>query len=375
MAEKRVLSRLVSIIIGAVLIAGAVIAVFFFKWKETPPAEPPVVRPLKTMVIGKLMEPVGRKYPGQIVANEKVKLAFQVDGKLIKLNFLKGQEVPKDYVLGRIDPRDFEYDLDAKRAVREQKEADEKRYKQAFKAKVATDKELDDAISAYRLAVAREKTAAKALDDTYLRAPFVGIVADKYVENFQHVHAKQEILSLQAINIVKAEVSIPEQRIALYKEIKDRVKFYATFDFLPGREFDVKLREYATVADPVTQTYLVTFVMPAPKDVNILPGMTVTINERMTASKVAKGVGYLVPLAAAPVDGLGQYYVWVVKPHKDGTYIVHRVNVQVGEMEENKIFILKGVAKGDRIATAGVHFLQEGQRVTLFKSKGAAKLR
>ncbi|MCD4825667.1 MAG: efflux RND transporter periplasmic adaptor subunit [Phycisphaerae bacterium] len=375
MARKGLLSRLVSIVIGAVLIVVAVVAVFFFKWKETPPAEPPVVRPLKTMLIGELMEPVGRKYPGEIIANDKVKLAFQVDGKLIKLDFLKGQQVPKGYVLGRIDPRDFEYKLQAKRAVFEKKKADKKRYKEAFKAKVATAKELDDAIAAYELAAAEEKIAAKALDDTYLRAPFAGIIADKYVDNFQDVRAKQDILSLQAIDIVKAEVDVSEGRIATYKQIKDRVKFRATFDFLPGRAFDVELKEYTTDADPITQTYRVTFVMPAPKDVNILPGMTVTINERLIAQKDTKGAGYLVPVAAAPVDDLGQYYVQVVKPDKGDTHTVHRMNVKVGEMEEDKIFILEGVTRGQRIATAGVRSLREGQRVTLFKPKGAAKLR
>ena len=37
----------------------------------------------------------------------------------------------------------------------------------------------------------------------------------------------------------------------------------------------------------------------------------------------------------------------------------------LGEMMEGVIQVLDGVAPGDRIAAAGVHFLQEGQRVRL----------
>ena len=375
MARKGFLSRLIGIVIGAVMVAAAIVAVFFFQMDRNPPDEPEPIRPLKTMVVGEAMESVGRKYPGKIAPEDEVSLAFQVNGPLIELNVKKGDRVPKDFLLARIDPRDFKHDLDAKRATRLQKKNDMEKFEEAFRAEVATQKEVDDAKSAYDVAVAREKIAAKALKDTYLRAPFAGLVADKFVNNFQNVKAKQKILSLQNITSVKAEVSVPEERVAMQQALKDRVRFVATFDYLPGREFDVKLHEFTTVADPKTQTYLAAFIMPAPKDVNILPGMTVTIHEYVLARKGAKGAGYSLPIDAVSVDGLGVYYVWVLKSGEDDIYTVHRVNVKVGEMMGDKIFVLDGVAKGDRIATAGVHFLQEDQRVTLFKPKGAAKLK
>jgi multidrug efflux system membrane fusion protein len=42
---------------------------------------------------------------------------------------------------------------------------------------------------------------------------------------------------------------------------------------------------------------------------------------------------------------------------------VHRVDVKVGEMMQNEILVIEGLAKGDRIAAAGVHLLQEGRPV------------
>jgi RND family efflux transporter MFP subunit len=137
------------------------------------------------------------------------------------------------------------------------------------------------------------------------------------------------------------------------------------FDSMPKREFDVKLHEYAMEADPLTQTYLVTFSMPSPEDVMILPGMTATIWEYPLRDKEQEGV-VLVPIEAVPVDGNGKYYVWTIKKEADDEYSVTRKDVQVGKIEEDKIQILSGLSKGEKIAASGTHMLQEGQKVREF---------
>jgi len=40
------------------------------------------------------------------------------------------------------------------------------------------------------------------LSDTYLRAPFAGNIAKRYVENFEEVQAKEPIVSLQDVSRV-----------------------------------------------------------------------------------------------------------------------------------------------------------------------------
>ena len=162
-------------------------------------------------------------------------------------------------------------------------------------------------------------------------------------------------------------VNIPEQRIALSKKYTDRYRYVATFDYLPGREFDVILKEFTTQADPATQTFAATFVMPAPKDVVLLPGMTPTIREYLKVDIVdVLAEGFPVPIETVPVDGVGQYYVWKVVQGAGDTWTVHRVDVRVGPMQKGTILVVEGLKQGDRIAAAGVHFLHEGQQVSLY---------
>jgi len=367
MSGSRTRSRLIGSLVGLVLVVVAVCSVFLIDWRPKPPPEPVLVRPLKTMVIRSPMALSVRKYPGKVKAYREVALAFQVGGALIEFPVKKGQKVAKGELLARLDPRDYQHALDeAEAKLAEAKalwERMERLYKQGDAAKV----EYEEHKRAFLVAKAAAEQARKNLAETYLRAPFAGLVADTFVENFQNVRAKQPILSLQNVEQVEIVIHVPQERVVRARRDKGRFRFVATFESLPGREFDVSLKEFSTEADPATQTFEATFVMPAPQDVLILPGMTVTIVETpRQPSATTQAVGFLVPADAVPVDSQGRYYVWRIEEHADGTGTVHRLDVEVGEMMGDKILVRKGLKQGDRIALAGVHLLQEGQRVRLF---------
>jgi RND family efflux transporter MFP subunit len=363
-------SKLLGILIGLSLLTAGVLGVLFLNKPTETQTPPRPVRPLKTLIVGKPIIEPGRKYPGRIRANEEVSLAFNVAGQIIELPLKKGQRVSKSELLARLDPRDFENALADRKAVLEKAKFDLEKIRSLYEKKVAAKDELTKAQADFDKASAQVKIAAKALEDTYLRAPFAGLIANTFVKNYQNVQAKQTILSLQDISQVEIEVNIPEERIARTKESAEELKLAASFDYLPGREFKVRIKEYATEADPKTQTYEVTFVMPSPKDVRILPGMTATITEYATTLPSASEAGIAVPLGLVPIDGVGQYYVWVVQEAKDGTAKVHRQNVKVGKMTDESILVLSGVKPGQRIAAAGVHLLEEDQPVRVLRTKG-----
>ncbi len=366
MAEQKKSGMKVKIV-GLVLMVGAVISVFFMDWKKEISEEPPVIRPLKTMVIGSSFAESGRKYPGKVRAAQSAYMAFEVSGRLIERPANKGDIVKKGQLLARLDPSDYNQDLESVKAELERSRAQRDRIRKAAEKNAVSKQDVSNAEAAFDVAQAQVRIKAKALDDTYLRAKFGGRVANTLVENFENVRAKQSILVLQDISSVEIDINVPEERVALAKK-PPSFKFVASFDYLPEREFDITIKEFATEADPKTQTYAVTFSMPAPEDVNILPGMTATVKEYRQATE--EGVSsYAVPIDVVPVDGLGNYYVWLLKKGAENIYTVHRADVTVGDMIGDSIQILKGLNKGDRIAMAGVHYLQEGQEVRLLESR------
>ena len=364
-------SKLIGGVVGLVIVAAAVISVFIIDWKAEIEEPPPVVRPLKTMVVGETQAAPSRKYPGRVAAGRRVDLAFQVSGPLVEFPVGRAQEVEPGEVLARIDPRDFESNLAVHRAALEKARSDLANVKAVIARGAANPRELVDAQAAFDKAVAEETIAAKAVEDTALRAPFAGLIADKFVENFENVNAKQAILSLQDVNTVEIEINVPESVVAISKGREGEGGFVATFDFLPGREFDIQFKEFAAEADPATQTYRAIFVMPGPEDLLILPGMTATVARRSGPPLVAGSSSVTVPVDAVPIDGLGVYFVWKLRKGSGDTYTVHRGDVEVGEMIGGDILVTSGLERGDRIALAGVHLLQEGMVVRLLAPASA----
>jgi multidrug efflux system membrane fusion protein len=372
MAERRSRLGWIGRILGLALVVAAVVSVFFIDWKTEPPEEPPLIRPLKTIVVESPFASLERELPGKVKANRRVDLSFEVSGLVIEILVKKSEMVKEGQLLVRIDPRDYQNDLDSAEAELDRAEAHRDRIQVAVDKNAVAKQSLTDAIAAFEVAQAKVRIRQKALEDTYLRAKFPGIIANRFIENFENVQAKQPILSLQDISSVEVEVNIPEAFVALAKKRdiatakeEDIKKFVVTFDYLPGREFEVTGKEFATEADSKTQTYAATFIMPSPEDVNILPGMTATIHALLRVSEEDVPAGYALPVGVVPVDGRGNYYVWKVEKDAGEIYTVRRADVNVGELMEGVIQVLDGVAPGDRIAAAGVHFLQEGQRVRL----------
>lgn len=365
MTESRGKRRVVGRLVGLLLVAAAVVSVFVIDWETAVPEPEPQIRPLKTVIAGGLSTSAGRTYPGRVRANQEVKLAFQVAGPLIEFPIKKGEDVVEGALLARVDPRDFQNALDAAEAQLIEAKALWERMERLYKDGHAQEVEYEGHRRSFNVAKTRVEQAKKDLGDTYLRAPFSGVVANTFAENFENVKAKQVILSLQDVSKVEIEVNVPEKHVLLSANKENEFNLIAEFENLPGRRFEVSIKEFVTEADPVTQTFAATVVMVAPKDVTILPGMTAMITARRKDAARSQDAGFVVPVDSVAFDGTGGAHVWLVKSVDETIYTVHRVAVEVGPMHQDVMTITDGIKQGDRIASAGVHLLREGQRVRL----------
>jgi RND family efflux transporter MFP subunit len=388
-AGKHRLSRILGLAIGLPLFAAAVYLVFFvkFSFEEEAPESP--IRPLKIMDVGPPQRIITSRYPGKVKAYQEVPLSFRVQGQIIEFPVTKGQEVREGDVLAKLDPRDYEDDVATWEAQYKRRKVIYDRVAQAAKTGAVSGTDVSNAEADLEIAEAQLRTARKALDDTVLTAPFSGVVANKFVENYEDVRAKQAVLSLQDVRgNIDIEANVPESRIvtgswSAATTPRRESQLVATFDYLPGREFPVTIKEFVLEADDETQTYPVTVTMPQPTDVIILPGMTAMVTEhwRRDAAEGEEGI-ITVPIEAVVVDvplgahdtehrriDAGQYYVWTVSGEDGGVLVVNRRDVEVAGMTGDSVSVVKGLEEGDRIAAAGVNFLQVGQKVTRYVPK------
>ncbi|MGZ8908234.1 MAG: efflux RND transporter periplasmic adaptor subunit, partial [Methylobacter sp.] len=246
--------------------------------EEQKKTEAPVVRPIKLMTVGSALTGKMRKLPGTVRATDRVDLAFQVAGPLIELPVKEGQRVRKGDLLAKIDPQDYETNLrNAKGTIAKAKAAvdyavaEYKRYLnvKATDAGAVSDSVVNLKYTAQNVARADLQSAEAALaaaqdqlNYTRLRAPFTGVIARKYVDNYQEVTVKEPIMSLQNMTDVEVLMDVPESMMAPIRKTKARM--FADFAADPSRNFELQIKEVALQADELTQTYKVVTIMPAP---------------------------------------------------------------------------------------------------------------
>jgi len=327
--------------------------------KEAPPPKE-VIRPVKMMTVAGATSGGEREFPGKVRASRRVDLAFQVSGPLIELPVDEGMQVRKGQILGRILPRDFETAIAKAKANALEAEQQFQRYRDLYIKKQVSKADFDKYKADSDIAKALLKEAEDALNDTYLRASFSGVIAKRYVENFEEVQAKEPIVSLQDISRVEVLVDVPEGVIARIRSPKSRPEIFAEFSTAPGKRYKLTLKEFATQADSRTQNYQVTFEMPQPKGVNILPGMTANVIGVVPTGK-AREDQIVIPAIAVVSDESGQANVWV---YDSEAATVSQRKVTAGDLTGTAdIEILEGLNPGDTIAITGVGQLREGMKV------------
>ncbi|RKZ91694.1 MAG: efflux RND transporter periplasmic adaptor subunit, partial [Gammaproteobacteria bacterium] len=341
------------------------------------------VRPVKTIVV-ELPDAGGvRNFPASIDANKKADLSFRVAGKINELLVKEGDRVSQGDVIAKLDPTDFQIAVNDKKALFTRASNDYNRGKKLIKDGHISKMDFDKLESNFLSAKAELNLAEQQLSYTELKAPFNGVVARRYIQNFEEVQAKQQIIILNDNDILEVKFSLPENLIlrirnnddseAEYMEKREarrlNVPAVALFQSQRDKEYPLTFKEIATKADANTQTFSVTYTMPSPTDVIILPGMTATV--KIDLSKyIEMDKAFYLPVSAVAADVALKGMVWIVN---EKTMQVEPVSVDVGKMRGSQIEVKEGIKAGQRVVIAGVPFLSKGLKVSLMTEAEQAK--
>jgi RND family efflux transporter MFP subunit len=329
----------------------------------------PVVRPVKIFTVGSGTAAGGFEYPGTISAAQHAEMAFEVPGRVVEFPVIEGQAVEEEAVLARLDARDYEARLASAEADLNKARADHARGQRLRKEDPGAIAQvtLDTYKRSLDVAQATYQETKKALDDTILRAPFGGRVAQKLIDDFANVRAKQPVLILQDDSHLEIDFNVPERDVVWGKadvskeEATRRVRPEVVVTSIPGRRFEARIESFTTTADPVTRTFQMTLAFDNPADVQILPGMTA---KAVIARRPGeRGQGLIIPAAAVLTAGGEGASVWLVAPE---SMTVRRTRVEVGDLTGENVLVRGGLKQGDQIAVSGVHRLKDGMQVRRF---------
>ncbi len=323
--------------------------------EAAPPA--PSVRPVKLVTVEGAAAARSTKYPAVIDAAQLSELSFQVGGLLEALPVNTTQEVERGAVIARLDQRDFESSVAEADAQFDNADTMYQRAVRLAKEDAIARSVLEERKSQLDVAAARLESVRKALNDTVLRAPFDGVVADVPVKRLQNVQAGQLIARLMSKGEFKATIQMPAGVIAQANTRVNRGVF-VMLDAAPENKIRAVFKEATLVADAASQTYAVTFTFDPPDRLVILPGMTATV-EIVSSPKTDAGTRRVtVPLAAVLSDGDARF-VWVV--NDDMTVAKRAVTVADG-IGANAV-VTGGLKAGEVVVGAGGANVSAGMTV------------
>ncbi len=316
---------------------------------------------------------------GSVRALNNVLVRSQVDGKLIVVNFVEGQDVKKGDVLGEIDPVIYQAQYDQAVAKKAQDEAqlanqrlDLARYQQLAASNAGSKQQADTqkAVVAQQEALVKADqaaidNAAATLGYTKIIAPISGRAGLRQVDQGNIIHASDAtgLVILTQLQPIAVQFSLPQQQIVRVNAASAKGALLVDVFGNDGTTvIDTgMLKGIDNQVDPTTGTLKLKAEFPN-GSFQLWPGQFV--NVRLKVETLPKAI--VVPTSAVQRGPAGTFSYVI----GDGN-IVTAKPVVVTLQNEHDAVIASGLTTSDRVVTTGFANLSDGAKVIIGKEESA----
>lgn len=286
---------------------------------------------------------------GQIESIQSVELRPEIEGRLAAILVREGAEVVKGTPLFQVDDGELKAEVARAEADRDLARQALERTRELIDQQASSQADLERAEATARSTRAQYDLLSLRLARTTVRAPFSGVVGQRFVSVGDYLTTSSRLASLQTVHPQRAAFQVPERYAAVLK-VGQRVVFRVAA--LPGKEY----------------TGVVDFVDPVVQ----LPGRAITVKAEVANPHRELQAGMFIDarLATAvrpnavviPEDAIlpiqGSSFVWVAKDGK-----ATRREVVLGVRTPGWVETKSGVEAGESVVVGGQERLSEGAPV------------
>jgi RND family efflux transporter MFP subunit len=347
--------------------------------------EPEVVeriRAIRTFTVQEKTTGHTNIFPGVVEAVNDTVLSFEVPGNIKEIRADVGDAVVKGQVLAVLDKQPFRLqvsgavaELNSAQAAFAGRKKDLDRLRRIFdldpgavsRADLdAAKANYDSALSSIDYAKSQLALTRRDLQKAELSAPYTGSIAIKHVEEFQDVNRGQAVFDMYAKGAMQVAIRVSE----IFRDtMKTGMVGDLSFPVDPTRIYKGVVSEVGSAAGEAN-TFPIKISIESPSP-SILPG--VAAEASLIIEKIVGDLdAYLVPLQAFVASNNKEVgaYVFVYDAQNS---TVRKQAVQGVSFQENYAAITEGVQAGDILATAGVNYLRDGQKVRLMTTSPTEK--
>lgn len=300
---------------------------------------------------------------GSLIANQESDLAANAAGQVLKVFVERGTVVQRGQVLAQLDLRAAELGRSEAQAnlesVRQQQLLAKQECARAqglFERGAMTQQEFDrlnsqcvTALASANAALARARLADKAVGDAAIRAPFAGLIGERFVSVGEYVQPASKIVHLLELDPLRLELTVSEQDIGSIAQGQSVQFSVATF---PSKSFEGVIRYVGPSVRAQTRDLVVEALVRNPGKA-LLPGMFATARV-----KVGMHALPMVPSAALRREETTDHLFVIT----EGGRLEERV-VELGEAAGDAFSVLQGLQAGEQIVSPVTDRLVDGQRV------------
>ncbi|MCP3401935.1 MULTISPECIES: efflux RND transporter periplasmic adaptor subunit [unclassified Bradyrhizobium] len=331
------------------------------------------VRGLRAYKVSAKAESRVRRFPSVLQPADVSSLSFEIAGQLKAIALTVGQKVQLGDVLAEIDPRSLQTQVEQAgagvqqaQAQADNAEADFQRKDELLKKGVSTQSVFDQARATLLSTKAQLDQAKRQLDLAShnlergkLVAPFSGTIARIEVKSFAQIAAGQPILTLYSDDRFELSFLAPApvfQSLAVGRAVDVKVAD------LPDLELTGEIKELGSKAEQVSAFPVVVRLENKVAGLNAGMSVEASIEEPLNGGSA----GFLVPLGVvAPESASQPQGAASVFLYDGASSTVKKHKVMVGGVRDNRLIVTSGLAEGDIVASAGVSYLVDGQKVKL----------
>lgn len=288
---------------------------------------------------------------GATEANRQVRLKAQVEGQVAEVLKQEGADVKTGDVIMRLDVRDRKAQVAQGKALLEQHRVEYAAAQKLNKEGYYSNVRLAQSKAQYEAAKAQLAAAQEAYDNTFLRAPFDGVleelsaeVGDLVGRGFV-VNGDDSVAMVVEYDPIVIVGQVPQQRRAeLVQDLPAAITLFG------NQRYEGTIRYVGTVTNPDTRTFRVEVAVPNPE--GKIP-IGVSAEMRLPAGET---MAYDIPPYVLSQDDTGKVGVKIV----DDEGIVRFQHVELLGDSENGFWV-GGLPERIRLVTVGQNYASPGQ--------------
>ncbi|MFC4728049.1 efflux RND transporter periplasmic adaptor subunit [Coralloluteibacterium thermophilus] len=312
---------------------------------------------------------------GTLEAVNGANVTTEAGGVVSAIHFEAGQEVAAGDVLLHLNASTEIATLRALEASAELARTQAERYRELGERQLVSRAEIDQRASEAASTLAQAEAQRALIAQKTIRAPFSGVLGIRRVNLGQYIGPGDAIVSLQSLDPIFLNFTLPQQRLA---EVRTGQRVVASVDAQDGRSFEGEITAIEPEVDPDTRNFMVQATLRNP-DRSLRPG---------TFARVSFDLGeptevVVIPQTAISFNPYGNsVYVITEAAPEDGeaagqapTLVVNQRFVRTGATRGDFIAVLEGLQPGERVASSGLLKLRNGAAVVIGEDAPEAQAR